>query len=227
MPRKKMSDQRGAGGPGGRASARRGWERGRRPRPLHQPRMEPTDARRPRRRGTSSDCPGNSARIADLIGERLIGELGKRSPGALAMAPSGPPGPISSRNAAIACSNRRSIRSVKPLNVDLPRPRQVGRLLDDVAVDRLEEHQGADALVEVLRILPERLQVVARREDLAVDGLRRGAGRIGRGSAGRGFDRLDQQATVGRDGSCRTVDTRSSSYRALRLVLSMTRRAWA
>ncbi len=90
-------------------------------------------------------------RPADLVGQGLEGDLlvglrqraGDRAVGPVAAA-------SPSRNAAIACSNRRSIRSLKPSNGISPVPGRSGGLLDVVAVDRVQEQRGPDPLVEVL-----------------------------------------------------------------------------
>ncbi len=95
--------------------------------------------------------PAAPDRPADLVGERLVGRPARRpAPGRWRSRRSGPSRRIAARNEAIACSNRRSIRSMNPSNGISPVGGQVGRRPGGVAVDRVQEHRGADPLVEVL-----------------------------------------------------------------------------
>ncbi len=74
----------------------------------------------------------------------------------------------------------------EPVERDLARGGQVGRLLERVAVDGMQEHRGADPLVQVLGALAKRLDLLAGQEDLG-----------GRCAGDQGADRAVAQVRVG------------------------------
>ena len=90
-------------------------------------------------------------RSPDLVGQVLEGDLLVGLRQALQMAPLGPSRRIASRNAAIACSYRRSIRSRNPAKGISPDAANLRGVLDLVAIQGVEEQRSPDPLVEVAR----------------------------------------------------------------------------
>ncbi len=144
--------------------------------------------------------PGAPDRSADLVGERLVGDpLVDLGQGAEDRAV----GTVVLERGSERCDGllEPPLHQVgETFERDHPAGREVGRVLEPVAVDRVQEDRGADPLVEVPRVAAERLEVVASLED--VGGREAGEEILDRAVAdarlGAG-DGLDQRIHGGRD----------------------------